>query len=171
METKELSNLNRDELFKVLKDKCKSIVKRDLYCWLLCSILVIPLLFSTAQRLLDGPVSIPYYIFGIVIVCLGVWSLLFNVRYLDKVDKIGTPGQLLYWFVKRPRYNLIFWLILCVFISRHSSPSSHGSSFEDYLAVFICFVIIALIVYRGAPWLIRKEKDIIEQLIELVKKK
>ena len=67
MNPSEIDNQNRDELFNELKDKCKSIVKRDLYCWLLCSILVIPLLFSTAQRLLDGSVSIPYYIFGIVI--------------------------------------------------------------------------------------------------------
>lgn len=174
METKELDNLSRDELFEKLKGMSKSILKRDLYCWLICWILVLPLLFFSAQRLLDEPMSIPYFIIWMAIVCFGGWSLLFIFRSLMKVDKLDTPERLLYWFYrfeKSPRYSLIFWLVLCLFITRHSSLPSHVSGFEDYLVIVVGFVIIALIFFRGAPWLLRKEKDIIEQLIELVKKK
>ena len=34
----ETNDLNRDELFEEVKDKCKSLVKRDLYSWLICGI-------------------------------------------------------------------------------------------------------------------------------------
>lgn len=174
MDAKELDNLNRDELFKELKGNCKSIVKRDLYINIFVCILGIPLLFFTAQRLiLDETVSIAYYIFWIVIVCLGCGLLLFDFQSLKKVDKLDTPDRLLYWFEKkfRPDLRYIFWLVLCLFIARRSSPSSHVSVFENYLVVVIGFVIMALIFYRGAPWVNRKEKVIIERLRELVKKK
>ena len=65
METKELESLNRDELFEELKGKCKSIVKRDLYSVIIC-ILIIPILFFTAQKLGD-PKNIIYLMFWITI--------------------------------------------------------------------------------------------------------
>lgn len=48
METNTLNNENRRELFEELKGKCKSMLKRDLYGFIVL-ILVIPLMFFTGQ--------------------------------------------------------------------------------------------------------------------------
>lgn len=46
METKELDNLNRDELFNELKGKCKSVVKRNLYSFIAWILVILLLIFT-----------------------------------------------------------------------------------------------------------------------------
>lgn len=170
MNPSEIDNQNRDELFNELKGKCKSIVKRDLYGWLICWILVIPLLFFTAQRLGD-PKNIIYFILWITIVCYGGWILLFNYQSLKKIDSLDTPDRLLHWFKKKHRYTMIAWLVssICLFvIYLFETGFEFGSIVGLVLAIGI---IVAFFYYGDGPWWYRREMDIIEQLRELVDKK
>ena len=170
METKESDNLNRDQLLEELKAKCKSIVKRDLLLGIIVWIIVILLLIFTWQRL-DNPKNIFYIIFWIIIVCFGGWLLLFDFRFLKKVDNLDTPNRLLYWFEKKHRYNFIGWLVSMVFILGGYILEA-GFDFGAIVGVVLAIGIIASLFYYGdGPWWYRKDNDIIEQLRELGEKK
>ena len=64
METKEFDNLSKEELFQVIKDKCKSVLKRDLYSGIIVLVLVILLLVFTWQRL-DASKDFSFFMFWI----------------------------------------------------------------------------------------------------------
>lgn len=107
----------------------------------------------------------------IAVVCLGGWSTLLDFQFLKKVDNLDIPDQLLYWFEKKHRYNLISWIVsYLLFIG--IILVNPGSDFWTYLGVAIGIVIVVIIFYNcGGTWWYRKEKEIIEQLRELVEKK
>lgn len=168
METKELESLNRDELFEELKGKCKSIVKRDLYSVIIC-ILIIPILFFTAQKLGD-PKNIIYLMFWITIFCYGGWSLLSDYRSLKNLDSLDTPERLLHWFEKVHRYRMITWFVGGIFLFVIFVVES-GFNIWAIVGVALGIGIMALLFYYSdGPWWYRKDMDIIEQLRELVEK-
>ena len=170
METQELENLNRKELFEELKDKCKSIVKRDLYCGLVAWFLVILLLIFAGVRL-DNPKNMLYTILWIVLVSLAVVLFLYDCWFLKKVGNFDTPDRLLYCFEKKHRYNLIAWLFSLVFIIGIPFVG-RGIDYGLIIGMAIVTVITVIIMYySGGPLWYRKEKDIIEQLQELTDKK
>ncbi len=165
METKELDNLNKDELFNELKGKCKSIVKRDLFGFIIW-ILVFVLLIFTWQRL-DDPKEIFFFIFWLFVFCFEGWSLLFDLRFLKIVDNLDTPNRLLHWFEKRHRYNFILWLVAIILIFASFLVES-SFNLGAVVGVVIGIGIIAYLFYSSdGPWWYRKEKDIIERLREL----
>lgn len=71
METNELDNQNRGEVLESLKDKCKSIVKLNLYLGLLVWILVVLCLIFGGIKL-DNPKNVYYSIFFIAVAVFGV---------------------------------------------------------------------------------------------------
>lgn len=169
METNTLNNENRKELFEELKGKCKSMLKRDLYGFIVL-ILFIPLLFLTGQKL-GEPKNIIYFILWIAIFCFGGWSLLYDYRSLKNIDSLDTPERLLHWFEKVHRYRMIFWIVGCVCIF---GIMLVGAGFDIWaiMGVALAIGIMALLFYSsGGPWWYRKDMDIIEQLRELVEKK
>lgn len=168
METKESDSQLSVELFEGLKGKCKSSVKRDLYIWLACCIILIPLFFTGIK--LDDYKGIKFFIFLIVILCMGGWFSLFNIRLLKQFDNFDTPERLLYCFEKRHRFDLILWLVSCIGIIGIYFLT-YGLSFWSYLSAAIFIVVFAFIYYSGGPLMYRKDSDIIEQLHELVDKK
>lgn len=168
METNELGNLKSNELFDELKGKCKSIVKRAFYSWLVVCVIAIPLFFTELR--LDSPKKIFLFLFLIVIVCLGVWFTLFNFRFLKKFDNLDTPDRLLSWFEKKHRYNMIIWLVSCLGLIV-TYFAAYGLNFEAYLGAAIIIVIIAIFFYKGGPLWYLQEQHILEQLRELVDKK
>lgn len=121
METKELDNLNSDELFKVLKGRCKSILKRDLYGDIIILALVILLLAFTWQKL-DDRKEFSYFMFWIPFVCFWGWLMLNDFRFLKKVDSFASPNRLLYCFEKKHRYRMMAWLVACIFSFMHLLP-------------------------------------------------
>ena len=170
METQELENLNRTDLFEELKDKCKSIVKRDLYCGLVAWFLVILLLIFAGVRLYN-PKNMLYTILWIVLVSLAVGLFLYDCWFLKKVGNFDTPDRLLYCFEKKHRYNLIAWLFSLVFIIGIPFVG-RGIDYGLIIGMAIATVITVIIMYySGGPLWYRKEKDIIEQLRELTDKK
>ena len=169
METKELDNQNRVELLENLKDKCKSIVKRDLYIGLIVWFFVILLMIFYWPKP-DSPKNVFYSIFFIVMAVLGGWLLLFDILFLKKADNLDTP-DLLNLFEKKHRYNIIGWLVSLIFVMGGFIFAS-DFNIGAFVGVGIGIVIIVLLFFNdGGPWWYRKEKDIIEQLQELAEKK
>ena len=169
METNTLDNQTRNELFEQVKGKCKSMLKRDLYGFIVL-ILVIPLLFFTLQKLGD-PKNIIYFMLWITIFCYGVWLLLFDYRSLKNLGSLDTPERLLHWFEKVHRYRMITWFVggICIF-----GIMLVGAGFNIWaiMGVALAIGIMALLFYYSdGPWWYRKDMDIIEQLRELVEKK
>lgn len=172
METKESDNLNKAELFEVLKDKCKSIVKSEFYCGLIGLILVIlTLLFRTGKRP-DDPEFIvelmPWIVPWIVVVCLTGWVVLNSYLMLKRIDNLDTPDQLLRRFKKTCRYNTLFlsdaWIIMIIFCAMTG---------VDYwsLAFWIVFTVVIIFGYYKNLGLFGTDKEMIKQLQELVEKK
>ncbi len=97
--------------------------------------------------------------------------MLFDYRFLKIFDNLDTPERLLYWFEKKHRYGVIGCLVVgASYIG--TILAEPGMDLLDYLAVAIGFIIsILLFFYCGFPSWYSKEKDIIEQLRELVDKK
>lgn len=168
METKELDNLSRTELFEELKGKCKSNAKRDFYGGLLLLILAILYLLYPIRESPDETISMIYYIFWTVMGCASAWEALYNYRLLKKIDNLDTPDELLYRFEKKHRYNIIIfiaaWIILFIYIAM--------TGFDYvYLAIWIvATVVILFCFYKNHGWY-GNEKEIIKQLQELVDKK
>ena len=164
----ETNDLNRDELFEEVKDKCKSLVKRDLYSWLICGIVVILLLFDGLR--VGAPKSMLSTICLIAIVCLGGLSMMFDYWFLKKVDKLDTPDRLLYYFEKKHRFNLIvlfvsFILFLGIIFVK---------SGVDFWIIVVIPIIVEIAFYNsGGPrtWYRKKEQVIIEQLRRLIEQK
>lgn len=169
METKELDNLNRDQLFEDLKGKCKSIVKRDL-SGIIAFFIAILLLVYTEQRT-DEPKDICYYIFWIFFFCMGVCSVLFDVQFLKKVGKQDTPDWLLHCFEKNHRYRMIIWLVTLIVLFAYILVDFdfHWAAIVSEVLVIVIFAL--LFYYGDGLWWYRNEKDVIEQLRELVEKK
>ena len=101
---------------------------------------------------------------------LGGWLLLFDILFLKKADNLDTP-DLLNLFEKKHRYNIIGWLVSLIFVMGGFIFAS-DFNIGAFVGVAIGIVIIVLLFFNdGGPWWYRKEKDIIEQLRELVEKK
>ena len=106
METKELDNLNRGELFKELKGKCKSRTKIGLYGWLALLFLLLLLVFLEVnisyklnQNLQHREITL--YIEEALFICAFCWYSLNNYRFLQKIDGLDSPDQLLHFYEKK----------------------------------------------------------------------
>ena len=174
METKELDNLKRDDFLRMLKDKLKREINSNIFF----IILVILILFFSVQRLLDNPKNS----FDFIIVLLWGWFLLykgwftlFNYRFLKKVDNLDTPDRLLRWLEKSYRYKMIGGIVSCIILLLFGIfLFKTGLDFWGYVgAIGIVIIAIVSIVsyFRGGSGWYRKEKDMIEQLRELIEKK
>ncbi len=77
MKSEELDNLNRDELFQLLKGKCKSKAWKEVCCGL---IIIIMMIMLWAKH--DDITDMSSFIFSIIIACLAGWwiVLIFGFR-------------------------------------------------------------------------------------------
>ena len=177
METKELENLNKDELFKVIKDKCKSRSQLSFYCGLLLLFLIVVSIIYTGIRGvlslndIDGIVS---FLFFVLLGCAVGWSVLCNYRFIKKTDMIDTPEQLWYSYEKKIKNDKVFLIALgLVLIGNMFSYINYNGENNNYLRLgfwIVFFVSIFLVNYRNG-FMSGKDKVIIEQLRELVEKK
>ena len=171
METKELDNLSRTELFELFKAKCKSNAKRGICIGLIVLLSVVYILFTNWQRP-DDTKSIIFFIFQIVIGCISGWAVLNNYLLLKRIDNLDTPDQLLYHLEKTHRYNLIGLFVLFIFFTGWFFV--RGSDFIDYVSGAICLVatvaILFCIFYKNSArnWLSKERR---KQLQEHVEKK
>ena len=168
METKELDNLSRTELFEVLKGKCKSNAKRDFYGGLMfLSLAILYLLFPNWEGL-DESNPMIYFIFWIGFGCSSVWEAIYNYRLLKKIDNIDTPDELLYRIEKKHRYNIILFIAVWILLFIYTAMTGFNY-------VFLAFWIVATLVilfcfFKNLGWY-GTDKEMIKQLRELVEKK
>ena len=186
METKELDNLNRGELFKELKSKCKSRTKIGLYGWLALLFLLLLLVFlevSISFKLFKNLQhrEITLYIEEVLFICAFCWYSLNNYRFLRKIDGLDSPDQLLHFYEKKLKnergpFFLFQFGLLCYIID--------GLSFLDIfqlhkpwiglLMILVVIVLFALVIYRYKnveKYYSSRAVEIIEQLKELTEKK
>lgn len=171
MKPEELNSLNKDELFQMLKGKCKSRARISLYSWLILMLLYIWLMYDFGF----SNVTVSTICLVVVMGCLIVWQALYDYLYIKRIDKLDTPNQLLYYFKKRNRnvtiivaVSLLLWLGWWAI----KAFGAVGSNFE-YVMLAIAVAIIAYLVYSGnRPGSVRNPKDleIIEQLEKLIEK-
>jgi hypothetical protein len=108
------------------------------------------------------------FVIWLVIGCIAGWFGLYNYRFKKKIDDLETPEQLLSWFRKNSLIEKIAgnasWLLIIV------ESVIHVNLFSIIEAVAAFVIILVLTIKSYGPWY-RKEKEIIEQLQELIEKK
>ena len=167
METKDLDGMNRNELFEEIKDKCKSKAKISIYITLILLIIVIAYLIDLWQKPHDTK-DIVSFILWFIFACIAGGVALCNYRFKKKVDNPNTPNQVLSWFKKNLRIEIISaigaWLILI-------ADSIVCGPIYSIIETVSAFVVITLLTIYGYGRWNRRDKEIIEQLQELTEQK
>ena len=171
MKPEELNSLNKDELFQMLKGKCKSRARISLYFGLILLLFFIWMMYHFGFS--NVTVSTRYLVVGFG--CLIVWQVLYDCLYMKRIDKIDTPNQLLYYFKKKNRTVTVIFVVSFLLWLVWWAVKAFGAvdSYFEYVMLAVAFVIIAYIIYSGnRPGSVRNAKDleIIEQLEKLIEK-
>lgn len=178
MEQKESSNLSNDALFNVIKDKCKSKAKFHFYSGLMWLFLVITGVIYCGYQVIQYNFDIEDVAFFVALMILGcavIWFVLYNYRFLQKIDTLDTPDKLLYQYDKKirhyPKIFSIFIWVLGVSLFNFSNFSSQHL-IEKIVRCTILIVLVAVCIYLffKSGYMSRSDKEIIEQLQELTKK-
>ena len=173
MKPQELENLSREELFEVLKGKCKSKSRVNFYVGLaLLFFMIVSLIFvETQEENKDGMDHIILLIGGALIFCAAGWLVMNNYRFLKRAVNLDTPDQLLYWYDKKIRYDritnyLVMLACLCP-IWRGANPTLLTG-----LIILVAFIVFSIIMYKTVePIVSNRDQEIIRQLQKLVDKK
>lgn len=169
METEALDNLSRGERFEMLKKMCRSRTIMYITIIAMAAVLVLILVFQmySGPKPFDTKDMISFVIW-LVIGCIAGWLGLYNYRFKKKIDDLETPEQLLSWFRKNSLIEKIAgssgWLLVII----ESVVRVNLFSIIEAVAAFV--IILFFTIKSYGPWY-RKEKEIIEQLQELVEKK
>jgi uncharacterized membrane protein len=167
MKQLDLEGLNRDESFKEIKDVCRSRAKRNLYAILLVLLIAIVFLIYLGQRLYETK-DIICFILWAVIACIAALSVLYNYRFKKKIDNQSTPGQLLALFKKNMRIEMI---CVCVVWLLIIADSFFGNGFFSAIGALTTFILVLFMTYKAyGPWN-RRDREITEQLQELIDEK
>lgn len=176
MKQAELENLSKDELFEVMKRKCKSRAKLNFWGGVTIIILVIiTMIVSLIHN--KGFQNIQFsqivaFIFLSILVCIGVWSVLNNYRFLKRQGSLDTPDQLLYWYHKKVKNDVnisfVSKLLFLGFIIYQFWPDERD---EIPTTIFV-IVLLLILVYlgRGSSLALSRDQTIIEQLERLTEK-
>ena len=118
METKELDNLSRDELFEMLKANCKSNTRVNFLFILIALFFLILVLIWCRPAFFKA--SIIYHIlFLTVFGCMVGFSIMYNYRLHKRIDTIETPDQLLNLLESKQRFEniqgFVAFLLLIVY--------------------------------------------------------
>lgn len=169
METKDSFNQGGDELFEELKGRCKSRAKAAInpvmVIVIILALVMASVIFGLGPK---GTDDISFYVFWLVFCCMGGLIFLYNFRFAKEIDHMDTPHQLLNSFKKSIRLEWISGSVLWMFLIadcfvRGNLYTVIGSSFA--------FVVVLFLVIKGfGPWN-RRDKEIIEDLRQLVENK
>ena len=167
MEKKDFDGINRDDLFEEIKDKCKSRAKGSIYVTLIILIMAIAYLIYLGQRLYDTK-DIVSFILWFIFGCIAGGIALCNYRFKKRIDNPNTPNQVLSWFKKSFRIEIIFWIAAWLILIGQSIVSG---PFFEIIETVAAFVVVTLLTFYGYGRWNRRNKEIIEQLQELAEKK
>ena len=176
METKELDNLNRDELFEKIKRKCISRARVDFFGGIIILIILIALFIYLISRgtILFDDANFFSSIFAITLVCMAGWLVLYSYWYKKKIEKIDKPSELLHYFGKKSRIFTIFCLVLCfaVFGVKFVNYFRTTTIGFEHVLLAIAFVVLVYLIYvTNKPGSVRaRDMEIIKQLQDLIDK-
>ena len=180
MKMEELDNLNRDELFAVIKEKCISRAKREVYLGLVFLVILILFIIWAVKYYphssfiqYDPKDGIVFLVYLIACFCLGGWIILYNYRLGKKIATLDTPEQLLNCYEKRERHNKIFsYINSCVLLLFVTYPLVRGGSTIFLIGVAVLVILFAIFltsvgIYVGRmnhrDKLLEKLQDLVEE--------
>lgn len=171
MGSDESNNLDRDELFKVIKGKCKSKSRANIIIGLTLLILIIVTFIYRINhpfQYRQGIASISFFVNFAINGCVcGLWALN-NYCFLKKSDSLDTPAQLMYWYEKRIRIDRkCFFLFLSAYLLDGCLCSSE-TLWLGLTVFIILFVIGALLFFKSSNSFWNSSNKLLEQLQELV---
>ncbi len=176
METKELDNLGRTELFEMLKGKCKSRAKRYFYGILIIVALIIVLLLILLPKPNIHHIEdcLPFT-FWTLICCLGIWAALSYYLFYKRVESIDSPERLLNDFNKTTRKDMILGIVAWIALIANeliiAFIKQDMSSWSSTLGIVFTGFIVFLMYKSGYNRPYRKDEEIREQLRELIENK
>ena len=178
----DLDNLSKEEMFKVIKDKCKSRTKVNFYIGLAVLLLLIAFMielifyFRGSQHLKNT--QIVAFVALIVLTCFMVWLVLNNYRFLKRIGSLDTPDQLLYRYEKKLRNERLLSFISILLVLLEQTYSFIYYSWDDGTLFFSLFIIIVLAAFIAIYWynglkdetfkFYRRDVEILERLQELI---
>lgn len=176
METEELDNLNRNELFDELKGKCKKRSVRVIYEGLITLLLLILVFVFIAPQPSQYIIEDYFFIIFIAVGCAVFgWSFLYNYRFKKNIDMIDTPDQLLCEYEKITRNDkigaIVLWILVIVGTLIIAIIKADMNSLRGSLWIIFAAIIMYLMYRSGINRFYRRENEILEQLRELVDKK
>ena len=170
----ELPNQNRDELFEMIKGKCKLRSRANIIIGLALLILIIVAIIYRSNhpfQYRQGIASISFFIELAIVGCVcGLWALN-NFCFLKKTDSLDTPDQLMYWFEKRIRVDRrCFFLFLLAYL--FDGCMCFSETLWVALTEFVVFSVLGAYFFFNSKYSFWNSRNrILEQLQELVENK
>ena len=174
METNTLDNQSRSERFERIKAELWLQEKKGLWAWAfaLFLFLIIAVVVLAKVRIIYLCMLLP---FGV----LFVWSAVINYRFLQRLDNLETPEELLHCFEKRlsdqrnPDYLtrlVLFGLIISPF------PEFYRDRVWMWAALALAVTYLAILLYsyfKGdfVPYKTRRDEEILSRLEDFVENK
>ena len=177
METNTLDNQSRRERFERIKAECRSQAKRRLRLYAVFTLTFIAFLII-AVVVLNRVHVIPTCMLLFFVISF-VWSAVINYRFLQRLDNLETPEELLHCFEKRlsdqrnPDYLtrlVLFGLIISPF------PEFYRDRVWMWAALALAVTYLAILIYsyfKGdfVPYKTRRDEEILSRLENLVENK
>lgn len=174
MGTEKLDNLSKNELFEEIKGKCKKRSRYNFYGGLIALILVIVALIYFVLNFSDVKDMAAFSIF-IAWAFLAGWLVLYNYRFLNNIDAIDAPDQLMHLCQKKLRKDKIFTIIntaiMLAFLLYQFSDRFVRVDIEYVIIMSVIWMVLfalLVVVFINTDYAYRKDKEVIEELEELV---
>ena len=175
METNTLDNLSRNECFELIKAECRSQAKKGLRVWAygilaFLIIAVVVVLNLNKVRIIYLCMILP---FGVSF----VWSAVNYYRFLQRLDSLDTPEQLLHSFHKRlSNQRNASYLQMLGLVGLFMSPIPDIYSDGEWLCLILPITILAFLIYsyfKGdyVQYKTSRDEEILSRLEDLVEKK
>lgn len=174
----ETDNLNKDQLFEVMKNKSKTSAKKSCWAGIAWIILFIAFIIVDINKIGFNDLQykdISLYICMMLFACLTGWTVLIDCRFLWKADSYDTPERLLKWHENKFRYvqksSLVCQLVFLCFITG-IIIFNYRNDISSLVMLLIVMVAVFVLFWHGAigSHPSNPNKEIIEQLQDLVEK-
>ncbi len=177
MKPDEIANLNKEELFLQIKEKCKSRSRTNFYGGIIFLVAIIAIMAYAGLTSYPLDVNdIIFLVLNALLACMGVWLVLYSYRFSKKIDSLETPDQLLYNFEKHIRNGRIISVVcgLALIISQICYVYLGNGGNIDYgrfftlIVLAVAFILLFNYLHMSSGTVRGKDKEIIERLHELI---
>ena len=173
METNTLDNQSRSERFERIKAECRLQEKKGLWAWAFALFLFLII----AVVVVLGKVRIIYICMILPFGVSFVWSAVNYYWFLQRLDSLDTPEQLLHSFHKRlSNQRNASYLQMLGLVGLFMSPIPDIYSDGEWLWLILPITILAFLIYsyfKGdyVQYKTSRDEEILSRLEDLVEKK